>query len=288
METAIDEDYFPFGATNYPVCERNEEINKMIKEELEKQKKIESIENMKNSDKFNFHENSNSNNLEKERYESIFEIIRKLPSRTLEEKTVKRRLLLEFHNLRKEVGEKKEEIIEIKRKLQSYENALALVAEPKHYLIAKLRDEEDQKKVIITKHQVSFLESSTCISRERCFQIVLFLSYSLFLCLSLPYSLSLPLYSSISLSPPLSLSLSFSHSLSLSLSFNTSVSLCPYFFLSSFFFLFSFYYFFFLSFFLSYCHCYFFLLPLIYLTTFISSFFLSFSLTIFLYFFFYF
>ena len=155
METAIDEDYYPFGATKYPVCERNEEINKMIKEELEKQKKLESLESMKSGDRLNMKDNSNNIDIEKERYESIFEIIRKLPSRSLEDKTVKRRLLLEFHNLRKEVDEKKEEIIEMKRQLESYENALKLVPEPKHYLIAKLREEEDQKKKILSKYKVS-------------------------------------------------------------------------------------------------------------------------------------
>ena len=150
METAIDEDYYPFGATKYPVCERNEEINVMIKEELEKQKKLESSENMKNRK-----DSSNNINIEKDRYESIFEIIRKLPARSMEEKTVKRRLLLEFHNLRKEVDLKKEEIIDMKRQLESYENALKLVPEPKHYLVAKLRDEEDQKKKILSKYKVS-------------------------------------------------------------------------------------------------------------------------------------
>ena len=150
METAIDEDYYPFGATKYPVCERNEEINVMIKEELEKQKKLESSENMKNRK-----DNSNNINIEKDRYESIFEIIRKLPARSMDEKTVKRRLLLEFHNLRKEVDLKKEELIDMKRQLESYENALKLVPEPKHYLVAKLRDEEDQKKKILSKYKVS-------------------------------------------------------------------------------------------------------------------------------------
>ena len=150
METAIDEDYYPFGATKYPVCERNEEINVMIKEELEKQKKLESSENMKNRK-----DSSNNINIEKDRYESIFEIIRKLPARSMDEKTVKRRLLLEFHNLRKEVDLKKEELIDMKRQLESYENALKLVPEPKHYLVAKLRDEEDQKKKILSKYKVS-------------------------------------------------------------------------------------------------------------------------------------
>ena len=87
METAIDEDYYPFGATKYPVCERNEEINVMIKEELEKQKKLESSENMKNRK-----DSSNNINIEKDRYESIFEIIRKLPARSMEEKTVKKKI----------------------------------------------------------------------------------------------------------------------------------------------------------------------------------------------------
>lgn len=156
METAIDEDFYPFGATNYPVCERNSEINKMIKEELEKQKKEELIENIKNyADGNNNINSSNNKNNELNRYESIFEIIRKMPSRSMEEKTSKRRLLLEFHNLRRELDAKKIELEEGNRQLDSYKTALSLLPEPKHYLIAKLRDEENEKKNIMKKYEVN-------------------------------------------------------------------------------------------------------------------------------------
>ena len=85
----------------------------------------------------------------------FFEIIKRIPSRTVEEKIRKRQLLVLFERSRRELEASNVRIEVCSREAESLRRDLSLVKQPKHYLIAKLRDEEDAKKAAIDKLHVS-------------------------------------------------------------------------------------------------------------------------------------
>ena len=71
LEGEIDENYLPSLSSTYPDIEKNKELNKMMREE--KERYTSGVSEIKG--------------------ESVFEMIKKIPSKTVPDKINKRRLL---------------------------------------------------------------------------------------------------------------------------------------------------------------------------------------------------
>ena len=137
LEGEIDENYLPSLSSTYPDIEKNKELNKMMREERNRYD-VSGVSEIKG--------------------ESVFEMIKKIPSKTVPDKINKRRLLLEFQSLKKELETVKREAEESRKQIDSLTSALSHVHEPKHYIIAKLRDEEDSRKIAVQRAEVRMWE----------------------------------------------------------------------------------------------------------------------------------
>ena len=134
MDNEIDDDFFPQG-------NRTSMMAGEIKRQIEGSGKV----------------NGNSDG-------GFFEIIKRIPSRTVEEKIRKRQLLVMFERSRRELEASHARIEVCSREIESLRRDLALVKQPKHYLIAKLRDEEEAKKDAVDKLHVSGSDISTFVA----------------------------------------------------------------------------------------------------------------------------
>lgn len=123
LENEIDDDLFS------KVANKGMKTNdiEMIKEEVARQMDITS------------NKNKNSEN-------HFYEIIKRIPSRTLEEKVRKRKLLVLFQTLNREFSFVKGELDSSRNEMEFLKIDLQRVHQPKQYLIAQLRDEEDARK----------------------------------------------------------------------------------------------------------------------------------------------
>jgi prefoldin subunit 5 len=83
--------------------------------------------------------------------EHFFEIIKRIPSRTVEEKIRKRKLLVLFQTSKKEVETLRAEVEAARGQVSALTADLSMVQQPKSYLIAKLRDEEEARKLAVVR-----------------------------------------------------------------------------------------------------------------------------------------
>lgn len=121
LENEIDDDLFS-KVTNKGMKSNDIE---MMKDEVARQMDITSNKNSENH---------------------FYEIIKRIPSRTLEEKVRKRKLLVLFQTLNREFSVLKGELENSRKEIEFLKIDLQRVHQPKQYLIAKLRDEEDARK----------------------------------------------------------------------------------------------------------------------------------------------
>ena len=84
----------------------------------------------------------------------FYEIVKRIPSRTLEEKVRKRKILVLFQTLNRDFTISKSELESSRKELENLRIDLERVHQPKQYLIAKLRDEEDARKESTAKRMV--------------------------------------------------------------------------------------------------------------------------------------
>jgi prefoldin subunit 5 len=83
--------------------------------------------------------------------EHFFEIIKRIPSRTVEEKIRKRKLLVLFQTSKKEAETLRAEVEAARGQVSALTADLSMVQQPKSYLIAKLRDEEEARKLAVVR-----------------------------------------------------------------------------------------------------------------------------------------
>ena len=84
----------------------------------------------------------------------FYEIVKRIPSRTLEEKVRKRKILVLFQTLNRDFTILKSELESSRKELETLKIDLERVHQPKQYLIAKLRDEEDARKESTARRMV--------------------------------------------------------------------------------------------------------------------------------------
>ena len=84
----------------------------------------------------------------------FYEVVKRIPSRTLEEKVRKRKILVLFQTLSRDFTVLKSELESSRKELENLKIDLERVHQPKQYLIAKLRDEEDLRKESTARRMV--------------------------------------------------------------------------------------------------------------------------------------
>ena len=84
----------------------------------------------------------------------FYEVVKRIPSRTLEEKVRKRKILVLFQTLSRDFTVLKSELESSRKELENLKIDLERVHQPKLYLIAKLRDEEDLRKESTARRMV--------------------------------------------------------------------------------------------------------------------------------------
>ena len=89
----------------------------------------------------------------------FYEIIKRIPSRTLEEKVRKRKLLVLFQTLNRDYAAARVDLESSRKEIEIFKIDLQRVHQPKQYLIAKLRDEEDAMKQSTARCMVRYLHS---------------------------------------------------------------------------------------------------------------------------------
>ena len=115
--------------------------------------KINDIEMMKNEVARQMDTTSLLNNNENH----FYEIVKRIPSRTLEEKVRKRKILVLFQTLNRDFTLSKNELESSRKELEILKIDLERVHQPKQYLIAKLRDEEDLRKESTARRMVCYV-----------------------------------------------------------------------------------------------------------------------------------